>query len=71
MRELIETHGINKSLINTNYKIKEQDKLFMSTMSSSKGLEADNVIVIITDNIDQKHSASDFLKKILSYYLIS
>lgn len=59
MRELIETHGINKSLINTNYKIKEQNKLFMSTMSSSKGLEADNVIVIITDNIDQKHSASE------------
>ncbi len=59
MKELINTHSIDKNLINSNYKIKEQNKLFMSTMASSKGLEADNVIVILSDNIDKKHSLSE------------
>ena len=59
MKELINTHSIDKDLINSNYKVKEKNKLFMSTMASSKGLEADNVIVILSDNIDNKHCSSE------------
>ena len=44
--------------INMKYKQKEDDKLFITTMQSSKGLERDHVIVIISDNIDEKHRGS-------------
>ena len=58
-KKILMENGMDESWINSEYKIKESNKLFMSTMASSKGLEADNVIVIVSENIDSKHSSSE------------